>query len=229
MNKHLIGYLRVSTDEQGRSGSGIEAQEAAIRKFAADNDYTIVKFVQEWASGKLGFEDRPVLADAVAEARKTGAIIAVSKLDRLSRQVEFISSLMNRRVKFVVVALGEDVDPFMLHLYAAFAEKERIVIGERTKAALAALKAKGVPLGFALHKDPQAIVVARANGSARNASKADEFANKMRSTIERMKNCGMTAKAIADELNVQGVRTARNGTWQATQVINIIARWTEAA
>ncbi len=225
--KTLIGYIRVSTEEQGNARNGLEAQRAAIETFAAHKGYKVVQIVEEWASGKLNVEDRPVLAAAIKTCLKTKATLVVAKLDRLSREVALISHLMTTKLDIIVVALGEEVDPVMMHIYATFAERERAMISERTTAALAQLKAKGVRLGFHTHEDPTAIDVARANGCARNADKADAFAAKMRPTIERMLDSGMSYAKVADELNTIGTKTARGGQWAATTVANIKARWVD--
>lgn len=144
-----VAYLRVSTERQQRSGLGIEAQRAHIAAFAQAEKLQIVgEFVEiETGKGADALDRRPQLAAALAAARTAKCCVVVSKLDRLSRDVAFVSGLMAQRVPFIVAELGRDADPFMLHLYAALAEKERRLIGERTKAALAAKKANGVRLG----------------------------------------------------------------------------------
>jgi DNA invertase Pin-like site-specific DNA recombinase len=137
-----VAYCRVSTTRQGRSGLGIEAQKTAIQRFAeAEGLEVIGEYVEiETGKGADALERRPELAAALARARKAKCPVVVAKLDRLSRDVHFISGLMSHRVPFVVAELGADADPFMLHLYAALAEKERALISARTKAALAAKK-----------------------------------------------------------------------------------------
>lgn len=135
-----IGYLRVSTHKQGRSGLGIGAQRNAIDRFAEAEGYTVAEWFTEIETGK-GFdalERRPKLREALAAARKLKCPILVSKLDRLSRDVAFVAGLMAQRVPFIVTELGADADPFMLHIYAALAKKERNMIAARTRAALAA-------------------------------------------------------------------------------------------
>src|ERR1035441_5895032 len=147
--KPLVGYVRVSTSMQGRSGLGIEAQREALSKFAETEGYELVSVLVEVETGKGAdaLDRRPQLAEALAQARRRRCPVAVAKLDRLSRDVHFISGLMAHRVPFLVVELGSDVDPFILHLFAALAEKERAMIANRTKVALAAAKARGVTLG----------------------------------------------------------------------------------
>ena len=144
-----VAYLRVSTQQQQRSGLGIEAQRAAIERFAAAESLTIIEEYAEFETGKGAdaLDRRPQLAAALAAARKAKCSIVVSKLDRLSRDVAFVSGLMAQRVPFIVAELGRDADPFMLHLYAALAEKERRLISERTTAALQAKRASVAKLG----------------------------------------------------------------------------------
>lgn len=219
--KEIIGYIRVSTDEQGNAGNGLDAQSAAIKKFAADNGYHLLEIVQEIASGKLGLEDRPVLRAAIARSLKQKAMLVVSKLDRLSRHAAFVLNLMDTKAQFCVAELGENVSPFMLHIYAVVAQQERELISKRTKDALQALKVKGVSLGNKTN-----IVEASTKGGASTAAKADEFAFKMRPSIERMQSYGMTLQQIADEFNANGTKTSSgNGSWSAKTVCKIVARW----
>jgi DNA invertase Pin-like site-specific DNA recombinase len=139
-----IAYTRVSTKRQERSKLGIEAQLAMIARFASER-YSIEAIYIERESG--GANDRPELTLALAQAKRLKCPVIVARLDRLSRDVAYIAGLMAQRVPFIVAELGDDVDPFLLHIYAAVAEKERRLIGERTKAALQALKLRGVKLG----------------------------------------------------------------------------------
>jgi DNA invertase Pin-like site-specific DNA recombinase len=148
--RQAVAYTRVSTREQGRSGLGLEAQRAAIVAFAEREQITVSGWFSEVESGKRVSDtlaERPQLRAALAASQELKGPVLVSKLDRLSRDVHFISGLMAHRVPFLVAELGADIDPFMLHLFAALAEKERAMISQRTKAALAALKARGVKLG----------------------------------------------------------------------------------
>jgi len=148
--KTAVAYTRVSTAEQGRSGLGLEAQRAAIAAFAEREGIAVQAWHADVQSGKRVSDtltERPGLSAALAASQAAGVPVLVSKLDRLSRDVHFISGLMAHKVPFLVAELGADVDPFMLHLFAALAEKERNLISQRTKAALSALKARGVKLG----------------------------------------------------------------------------------
>src|SRR3954465_6586585 len=144
-----VAYYRVSTRQQQRSGLGIEAQRAAVERFAqSENIKIIAEYVEaETGKGADALDRRPQLAAALATAKAAKCCVLVSKLDRLSRDVAFVAGLMAQRVPFIVAELGRDADPFMLHLYAALAEKERRLIAERTKAALAIRKASGTKLG----------------------------------------------------------------------------------
>ena len=145
----IIAYIRVSTDKQGKSGLGLEAQREAIARFATAEALEVAgEFIEiETGKGADALDKRPQLAHALRQAKKLKAPIVVSKLDLLSRDVHFISGLMTKRVPFIVAALGKTVDPFMLHIYAALAEKERSMISERTRDALAKAKQRGVFLG----------------------------------------------------------------------------------
>ena len=145
----LIVYYRVSTQKQGRSGLGLEAQRAGVALFAKAEGFEIIEEFTEIETGKGSdaLDRRPKLKAALKAAKKAKCEVAVAKLDRLSRDVVFISSLMAQRVPFIVCALGRNVDPFTLHIYAALAEQERRMISQRTKAGLQAAKARGVQLG----------------------------------------------------------------------------------
>src|SRR6478735_4551714 len=144
-----VSYLRVSSTQQGKSGLGIEAQRGAIGRFAAEHAYEIAAEFAEVETGKGSdaLDRRPQLAAALKRAKAERCPVVVAKLDRLSRDVAFISGLMAQKVPFIVAELGVDTDPFLLHIYAALAEKERALISARTKDALAAAKARGVRLG----------------------------------------------------------------------------------
>jgi len=140
--KTAIAYTRVSTAQQGKSGLGLEAQQAAVARFAEAEGFDLVQTFQEVETGKGAdaLNRRPQLAAALKAAKKIKSPIIVAKLDRLSRDVHFISGLMTHKTPFIVAELGADADPFMLHLYAALAEKERAMISRRTKDALAAFE-----------------------------------------------------------------------------------------
>jgi DNA invertase Pin-like site-specific DNA recombinase len=221
----LITYVRVSTSKQGKSGLGIEAQQEALTRFAEAEGYELVRMFVEVETGKGSdaLERRPQLAAALAEARRRRCSIGVAKLDRLSRDVHFISGLMAHKVPFVVAELGADVDPFILHLFAALAEKERALIGVRTKAALAAAKARGVRLGNP--KLAEARQAAHKAAAIANEAAADQHAANVLPIIRQIKRSGATTlREIANALNERGVRTARGGQWYATTVSNVLGR-----
>jgi DNA invertase Pin-like site-specific DNA recombinase len=176
-------------------------------------DLTVPGFVEtfvETESAKHGDEHRPELAKALERARKAKAPIIVAKLDRLSRDVHYISGLMKHRVPFIVTELGVDTDPFMLHIYAALAEKERRMISERTKAALRAAKARGVVLGGMTSK------------SLEFQREAQERAEGLRRVFAEL--AGLSARKAAETLNSRGVPTPGGGKWFATQVIRVRKR-----
>ncbi len=217
----VVAYVRVSTSKQGRSGLGIEAQRDALARFAAGEGFEILaEFVEvETGKGSDALDRRPQLAAALAKARTLRCPVMVAKLDRLSRDVHFISGLMTHRVAFLVSELGPDVDPFVLHLYAALAEKERTLISGRTKSALSAAKAKGVKLG-----NPR-IEVARGRAVASLQAEAERAASNVLPIIAEIKRSGArTLRALAEALNARGVPTPRGGRWHATSVRNVLAR-----
>jgi DNA invertase Pin-like site-specific DNA recombinase len=217
--KQVIGYLRLS--KQGRSGLGLQAQREAIERFASAEGYTVVEWFEEIETGK-GFDAldrRPQLAAALVAARKLRCPVCVSKLDRLSRDVAFVSSLMAQRVPFIVAELGADVDPFLLHLFAATAEKERALISARTRAALQVRK-QTMTLGNRTN-----LAEAQKLGAAANAETAAAFAANVLPIIRAIQGQGVTSlRAIAGTLNARGVRSARGGTWSPSSVTRILER-----
>ena len=190
----------VSTTRQGKSGLGIEAQKAAVQHFAEAEGIEIVgEHVEiETGEGADALDRRPELSAALARARKAKCLVLVAKLDRLSRDVHFISGLMAHRVPFVVAEFGADADPFMLHLYAALAERERALISARTKAALAAKKAQGARLG-----NPRAAeTIGRAHAAARAV--ADHFAENALPIVREIQASGLSSlRDIAAALNAR--------------------------
>ncbi|TIP22578.1 MAG: resolvase [Mesorhizobium sp.] len=221
-----VAYYRVSTQRQGRSGLGIEAQRAAVARFAEAEGIAIIQEFTEVETGKGSdaLDRRPQLAAALDLARQTKCPVVVAKLDRLSRDVAFIAGLMVQRVPFIVAELGADADPFMLHLYAALAEKERRLISERTKAALASRKTNGMKLA-----NPTNTVEAAAKGRKISIREADRFAQTVLPIIASIQRSGITSlRGLAIALNNRGVRTARNGQWQVSNLRNILARQSAA-
>jgi DNA invertase Pin-like site-specific DNA recombinase len=220
--RQIVSYIRVSTGKQGKSGLGIEAQREAIARFAvAEGCEVLAEHVEvETGKGADALDRRPVLAAALAQARKGKAAVVVAKLCRLSRDVCFISGLMAQRVPFIVAELGADADPFMLHIYAALAEKERHLISDRTRAALAAKKAQGAKLGNRTN-----LPEAQAKSAKANKAAADTFAANVLPIVRQIQAAGATTgRAIAEALNARGVRTARGGAWHDSTVRNLLAR-----
>src|SRR6202047_2357080 len=209
MTKTAIAYIRVSTVRQGKSGLGLEAQQAALARFAEAEGYDLIQTFKEVDTGKGAdaLDRRPQLAAALKAARKLKSPIIVAKLDRLSRDVHFISGLMAHKTPFIVAELGTDADPFMLHLYAALAEKERAMISRRTKDALAAKKAQGVALGGL-----------RAHG-VQAREDAIERAEQLRPVFDEL--TGRSARAIATALNERKIATPTGGQWYAATVIRV--------
>jgi DNA invertase Pin-like site-specific DNA recombinase len=220
-DRPIVTYIRVSTSQQGRSGLGIEAQRQTLAHFARTEGFTTAReFVEvETGKGADALDRRPQLKAALAAARKLKCHVAVAKLDRLSRDVHFISGLMSHKVPFLVAELGTDVDPFVLHLFAALAEKERSLISTRTRQALAAAKERGASLG-----NPK-LHVARESAIAAVVTEADRFAANVLPIIREAQKAGArTLRQLAEALNARGIPTARGGQWHAKSISNILER-----
>jgi len=207
-----IGYVRVSTAGQAKSGLGLEAQRDAIQAFAQAEGYRIADIIEEHETGKGAdaLDRRPKLAAAIKAARKLRGPVIVSKLDRLSRDVHFISGLMGHRVPFIVTELGADVDPFVLHLFAALAQKERALISQRTKQGLQAAKKRGQKLG------------GWTAGSERSQREAAALAERMRDVMAELAH--LSARQAAAELNRRKIPTATGRDWYAATVIRLRER-----
>ena len=203
--RSAVGYVRVSTGKQERSGLGLEAQQAALIKFAEAEGFALVETMVETESGKT--DDRPKLMAALDLARKHKGPVIVAKLDRLSRDVHYISGLMKHKVPFIVTELGADTDPFLLHIYAALAEKERALISRRTKDALAAAKARGVVIGGLRDKGRELQAEAEARAEA------------LRPVFAEL--ASLSHRAAANALNERGIKTATGKAWTAMQVIRV--------
>lgn len=242
MQQYVV-YTRVSTEDQGRSGLGLEAQERDIAIFLdkfADVPFEVIERFQDVQSGTV--DGRPALDKALAVVRRTGAELLVAKLDRLSRRVSFIAALMDDPKVRLRVAQMPNADKFQLHIYAALAEQERTFIKERTKAAIrAAMKRKEqaekrVQAASAAGVEPNAEDVAvtkkrygglRDKTMKRNAAiqaKADTEAARVMKIAGPLRKAGHTLTTIADTLNDTGVATSRGGRWTAKQVSRVIER-----
>ena len=212
----FVAYIRVSTKRQGQSGLGLEAQKAAVARHVKSTGGNLVAEFKEVESGKKN--DRPEIEKAIAIARKTKSILLVAKLDRLSRDPEFLFRLQNSKLEFVCCDMPQ-ADKFTIGIMIVMAQKERDDISRRTKAALAALKARGVKLG-----NPRIAEATKA--SLKSRSKSD----KRRKDATRMfilreiilKGRVYTHVGIAECLNARGVATARGGQWHTTSVRRLI-------
>jgi DNA invertase Pin-like site-specific DNA recombinase len=216
MQRYVI-YKRVSTKEQGRSGLGLDAQDRDIGIFLeafSDEPFEVIGAFTDVQTGSTS--DRPQLREALAIVRKERAILLVAKLDRLSRKVAFIATLMDDKAVQLRVATMPSADPFQFHIYAALAEQERKFISARTKAALAEARAKGRKLGG----------LRDATGKRNEAVQREALARAERVSgiVVPLRRQGATLRQIAEALNASGVPTARGGEWQAVQVQRTLTR-----
>jgi len=223
--QQAIGYVRVSTKAQGASGLGLAAQRTAIESFAVREGYTVASWHSEAESGKGSdaLERRPQLAAALKAARKAKGPVLVAKLDRLSRDVAFISRMMAERIEFIVTDLGRQSDPFILHLYAALAEKERTLISTRTKAALAATKARGTKLGMTA-RTKREVRRLSALGAAASAAAAVERLKPLEWSIRAALADGLSLRKAADLLNERGIASPAGGRWHAPSLLKAARR-----
>lgn len=210
-----IAYFRVSTDRQGRSGLGLEAQRQAVEDFLAMKGWTLAGEFIEVESGKR--RDRPELAEAITETKRLRGKLIIAKLDRLARNVAFIANLMETSVDFVAVDMPT-ADRFMLHVYAAMAEEEGRRISQRTKAALAAAKARGVELG------DNGKVLAKVHKEA-----AATFAATLLPTITEIRNEGhRSVRAITEALNARNIPSREGGRWHLRSTALLLKRLDDA-
>lgn len=216
----FVTYLRVSTERQGQSGLGLEAQRSAVAAHVAGRGEVVAEFV-EVESGKR--TDRPELVRALAEAKRAGAVLIIAKLDRLARNVAFIANLLESGVEVTAADMPE-ANRFLLHVMAAVAEHEAKTISDRTRAALAAAKERGIKLGWSIPSRAGEQLLAARTGAARNARKADDHAAMVFPLICNMSNKGFSLRRIAEELNRRGIQTSRGGRWHPTTVRNILIR-----
>src|ERR1700722_11603798 len=229
----FISYLRVSTDKQGRSGLGLEAQRAAVESYLNGGRWAVVAEYVEAESGKRS--DRPKLAKALSHAKAIGATVVFAKLDRLTRNVDLLRALVASDVDLVFCDLPH-VPPgamgrFLLTQMASVAELEAGLISERTKAALAAAKARGVKLG-----NPNGARALRGKQVGNKEAVAaielrgQEHATNLRSILDDIRGEGITSiRKIAEELNRGGIPAPRGGEWQPTTVVRLLARLQVAA
>ena len=215
--KRYVIYTRVSTEDQGKSGLGLEAQRRDIDIFLtnfSEEPWEVIGEFKDILSGKS--DDRPQLAAALKLVRETGAELLIAKLDRLSRKVSFIASIMDDKRVRLRVASMPFADNFQLHIYAALAEQERDFISKRTKAALAIAKEKGRQLG--------GLRDATMKRNAAIQEKAAAEARKVMQIVGPLRQSGRTLASIAGTLNDMQVATSRGGQWTAMQVKRVLER-----
>lgn len=215
----FVAYYRVSTDRQGESGLGLEAQRKAIADFLNGGAWNLIGEFTEVESGKRS-DNRPQLAAALDLCRRKRATLVIAKLDRLSRNVAFIATLLDSNVKVKCADMPE-ADRTMLQMLAVFAEHERRMISQRTKAALQAARARGVKLGGPNKRQMRA---ASKLGAARNRQLADEYASRMLPMLRELMNGGSSMSAAARLLNQRGIKTRKGCEWSAAQISNVLRR-----
>jgi len=219
----VVAYFRVSTEKQGRSGLGLEAQQAAVFQYCGGRGCEVVGQFVEVESGKN--DNRPELAKALHLAKVTGATLVVAKLDRLSRNVAFLAALQESGASFVAADMPE-ANELTIHIMAAVAQAERKAISRRTKEALAAAKARGVRLG---NPNGAAALISAGKGNAASVAAiktgADRFAADLAPIMSDIQAAGHTSlRTIAAELNKRGIVTRRGGMWYAATVRDLLVR-----
>ncbi|HEY7242626.1 MAG TPA: recombinase family protein [Xanthobacteraceae bacterium] len=212
----FIAYFRVSTDKQGRSGLGLEAQREAVLAYLNGGRWSLVEEFVEIESGKRN--DRPQLAAALAACKKQKAKLVIAKLDRLSRNLAFIATLMDSGVEFVAVD-NPHANKLTVHILAAVAQHERELIAQRTRDALQAAKARGKKLG-----NPN-LAGARERALEGNRAAAERYAVNVLPVIREIQASGVKSlRGVARALAARGIATARGGEWSPVQVSDILRR-----
>jgi len=224
---NFIAYFRVSTDRQGQSGLGLEAQRKVVMDYLNGGNWKLVAEYTEVESGKRN--DRPELAAAMDACKRQKAKLVIAKFDRLARSVHFISGLMESGVDFVAADMPE-ANKLSIHILAAVAEHEREMISQRTKAALAVVKARGKKLGWSMPSRRQEQLEASRLGVKSRIAHADRFAENTLPIIREIQAAGITTlQGVAEALNARGVRTARGKKWFPTTVRSVLSRQTRQA
>jgi DNA invertase Pin-like site-specific DNA recombinase len=211
MRGNFVAYYRVSTDRQGRSGLGLEAQQKAVQAYMNGGEWSLVAELTEVETGKRS--DRPELAKALALCRKHKAKLVIAKLDRLSRNLAFIATMMDSGVEFVAVD-NPHANKLTLHILAAVAQHEREMIAERTKAALRAARQRGRVLGRN----------ATERLAPRYRQEALDRARELEPVMRELSRQGLSARAIARELTGRKIATHKGGSWHAATVRRILQR-----
>ncbi len=215
-NARFVAYYRVSTQQQGRSGLGLDAQRAAVGTYLGGHDELVEDFVEvETGKGANALERRPMLRAALDSCKKHSATLLIAKLDRLARNIHFVSGLIEVGCDFVAVDMPQ-ANKVMLQMHAVMAEYERDQISARTKAALAAAKARGVKLGVA---GPANL---RQNIEQRKRA-ASDFATRLSGVLSAFRADGLSQRAMVAQLNTLEIRTAKGGEWSLIQLQRVIA------
>lgn len=216
--RFFVAYYRVSTQQQGRSGLGLDAQRETVARYLASTGGSLVGEFTEVETGKgaNALDRRPELRAALAACRKAGATLILAKLDRLARNVHFVSGLIESGVDFIAADMPK-ANKVMIQMHAVMSEWERDQISERTKAALAAAKARGVRLGAKGGENVALLNVVR-------SVEADEHAEALRDQFEAFRTAGYSQRKIADLLNRAGQRTRTGCEWSQKQVQRVQAR-----
>lgn len=216
MERNYVSYLRVSTERQGASGLGMDAQRSAISRYIALSSGMLISELIEVESGKRS--DRPVLEQAISLCRRRKATLLVAKLDRLSRTVSFMSRLIETGVDFIAVD-NPHANKLMIHVLSAFAEHERDLIAVRTKAALTAARDRGISLG-----NPR-LASARRVALLSVQEATDCYCANVGPVIDQIRSSGVgTFRGVAEALTARGISTRRGGLWHPTTVRNIERR-----
>jgi DNA invertase Pin-like site-specific DNA recombinase len=216
MEGTFVAYYRVSTQRQGNSGLGLEAQKASVEAYLNGGNWKLLKEFQETETGKgsNALERRPVLNEAIAFAKRHKAKLIIAKLDRLARNVAFVSALMESKVPFVCADMPE-ANELTLHIMAAMAQYESKRISERTREALQAAKRRGVKLGKVENLQ---------KGCAERAENAEAFAMKLKPTLEALKAQGLSQRAMVEELNKLGAKTSAGKEWKLMTLQRVLKR-----
>jgi len=217
-NSKVVAYYRVSTQKQGQSGLGLEAQEQAVMNYLNGGEWELLEgFIEiETGKGSDALDRRPQLKAAMGTCKKYKATLIIAKLDRLARNNHFIAGLLESGIDFICADMPQ-ANKVMLQMYSVMAEWERDQISTRTKAALQAAKVRGVILGAT------GMANLKPNIEARQQA-ADAFANNLKGTIEGMKVRRLTQRSMCAELNQLGIKTAKGGEWSLIQLQRVIAR-----
>jgi DNA invertase Pin-like site-specific DNA recombinase len=214
----MVAYFRVSTQKQGASGLGLEAQRATVADYAKRTGGTIVAEFTEVESGKK--DSRSQLAEAIAAAKRTGSVLVIAKLDRLARNASFIFALRDAGVPFVACDIPE-ANTLTVGIFAVMAQHEAELISTRTKAALAAKKARGEKLGTPANLTAEARAKGREAHSRNAASNQNTVTAK--GYAQMLRNSGVTLRAMAQTLNAEGFKTPRGGQFSAMQVMRLLS------